>query len=48
MKRFIVETTDISLGYVRFIDPRSVVTPWYMFGEEFDTPYSPIEIREVY
>lgn len=42
---FGVFTTDISLGYVRFVDPSFVVTPWLMAGDEFGSEYSPVEFR---
>lgn len=38
-------TADISLGYVRMIPYWRLVTPWIMYGEDFNTPYCPVEFR---
>lgn len=38
-------TADISLGYVRMVPAWRLVTPWLMHGEDFNTPYCPVEFR---
>lgn len=40
-----LQVADLSLGYVRFVYPELLKTPFYLYGEEFNTPYSPIEFR---
>lgn len=40
-----MKTVDFSKGYLRLMDPAFVVVQWFMYGEDFNTPYCPVEFR---
>lgn len=40
-----LQVADLSLGYVCFVYPEFLKVPFYLYGDEFNTPYSPIEFR---
>lgn len=40
-----MKTIDFSKGYLRPMDPAFVEVQFYMYGEDWNTPYCPVEFR---